>query len=94
MNFALILINYPLFLREPQNALAYIEGVGYATEILEHNTSISAEADCFQKAMKMALQGTPLTEVDVIVMHAPGTIRGDLTEMRAIEKSLVIQFHF
>jgi 3-oxoacyl-(acyl-carrier-protein) synthase len=71
---------------EPQNALAYIEGVGYATEILEHNISISAEADCFQKSMKMALQDTPLTEVDVIVMHAPGTIRGDLTEMRAIKK--------
>ncbi|HEX8576924.1 MAG TPA: beta-ketoacyl synthase N-terminal-like domain-containing protein [Flavobacterium sp.] len=71
---------------EPQNALAYIEGIGYATEILEHNISISAEADCFQKSMKMALQGTPLNEVDVIVMHAPGTIKGDLTEMRAIEK--------
>jgi 3-oxoacyl-(acyl-carrier-protein) synthase len=34
----------------------------------------------------MALQDTPLTEVDVIIMHAPGTIKGDVTEMRAIEK--------
>lgn len=69
-----------------ENALAYIEGIGYATEILEHNISISAEADCFQKSMKMALQNTPVSDVDVIVMHAPGTIKGDLTEMRAIEK--------
>ena len=71
---------------EKENAIAYITGVGYATEILEHNISISAEADCFQKSMKMALKGTDLKEVDVIVMHAPGTIKGDLTELRAIEK--------
>ncbi|HEX9151336.1 MAG TPA: beta-ketoacyl synthase N-terminal-like domain-containing protein [Flavobacterium sp.] len=69
-----------------ESALAYIEGIGYATEILEHNISISAEATCFQKSMKMALQNTDLSEVDAIVMHAPGTIKGDLTEYRAIEK--------
>jgi 3-oxoacyl-(acyl-carrier-protein) synthase len=69
-----------------ENALAFIEGIGYATEILEHNISISAEADCFQKSMKMALANTNLSEVDAIVMHAPGTIKGDLTEYKAIEK--------
>jgi 3-oxoacyl-(acyl-carrier-protein) synthase len=69
-----------------ENALAYIEGIGYATELLEHNISISAEATCFQKSMKMALQNTNLSEVDVIVMHAPGTIKGDLTEYKAIQK--------
>ena len=69
-----------------ENALAYIEGVGYATEILEHNISISAEAICFQKSMKMALKDTDLSEVDVIVMHAPGTKAGDLTEYKAIQK--------
>ena len=71
---------------EAANALAYITGVGYATEILEHNISISAEADCFQKSMKMALKEENLEDIDVIVMHAPGTIKGDLTELRAIEK--------
>jgi 3-oxoacyl-(acyl-carrier-protein) synthase len=69
-----------------ENALAFIEGIGYATEILEHNISISAEATCFQKSMKMALQNTNLSEVDVIVMHAPGTKTGDLTEFKAIQK--------
>ncbi len=69
-----------------ENALAFIEGLGYATEILEHNISISAEADCFQKSMRMALANTDLSEVDAIVMHAPGTIKGDLTEYKAIEK--------
>ena len=69
-----------------ENALAYVEGIGYATEILEHNISISAEASCFQKSMKIALQETDLSEVDVIVMHAPGTKAGDLTEYKAIQK--------
>jgi 3-oxoacyl-(acyl-carrier-protein) synthase len=69
-----------------ENAIAFIEGIGYATEILEHNISISAEATCFQKSMKMALQNTPISEVDAIVMHAPGTIKGDLTEYVAIQK--------
>ena len=68
------------------NALAYIDGIGYATEILEHNTSISAEANCFQKSMRMALKDIDLSEVDAIVMHAPGTRAGDLTEFKAIQK--------
>ncbi|BFM42769.1 beta-ketoacyl synthase N-terminal-like domain-containing protein [Flavobacterium sp. CFS9] len=71
---------------EKENAVAYITGVGYATEILEHNISISAEATCFQKSMKMALKDVAPESVDAIVMHAPGTIKGDLTEVRAIEK--------
>jgi 3-oxoacyl-(acyl-carrier-protein) synthase len=75
-----------LELGKKENAIAFIEGIGYATEILEHNISISAEATCFQKSMKMALQNTPISEVDAIVMHAPGTIKGDLTEYKAIEK--------
>ena len=66
------------------NALAYIEGVGYATEILEHNISISAEADCFQRSMKMAIGDFDVDDIDVIVMHAPGTKKGDLSEFKAI----------
>ena len=36
--------------------------------------------------MVMALGNTTLEEVDAIVMHAPGTIKGDLTEYKAIQK--------
>ena len=71
---------------EKENAVAKIIGIGYATEILEHNISISTEATCFQKSMKMALGDNSIDEVDVIVMHAPGTIKGDLSEVKAIEK--------
>ena len=69
-----------------ENAIAIIQGIGYATEILTHNVSISTEAECFQKSMKMALNGVDLKEVDVIVMHAPGTIKGDASEVKAIQK--------
>ena len=69
-----------------KNTLAVIEGIGYATEILEHNISISTDAVCFQRSMKMALGDVNPDEVDVIVMHAPGTIKGDSSEINAIEK--------
>lgn len=68
------------------NAIAFVEGIGYATELLEHSISISAEAVCFQKSMRMALRDTLASDIDAIVMHSPGTIKGDLTEFRAIEK--------
>ncbi|PIA78763.1 beta-ketoacyl synthase [Gaetbulibacter sp. 4G1] len=67
------------------NALATIKGVGYATEVLEHNISISADAKCFQKSMRMALGKLNPDDIDIIVMHAPGTVKGDLSEYKAIE---------
>lgn len=67
-------------------ALGYITGIGYATDDLQHNISISEEALCFQKSMAMALQNTTLEEVDAIVMHAPGTLKGDSSEYKAIQK--------
>ena len=68
------------------NALALIQGIGYATEPLKHNVSISADAHCFQASMKMALGDLSPEDVDVIVMHSPGTVKGDLSELKAIEK--------
>ncbi len=68
------------------NALATIKGYGYATEILTHNISISRDAQCFQKSMEMALGDTNPDDVDVIVMHAPGTVKGDISELTAIQK--------
>ena len=68
------------------NAKALIVGIGYATEPLTHNISISTDAVCFQTSMKMALQSAKISKVDGIVMHAPGTIKGDRSELIAIEK--------
>lgn len=71
---------------EQKNALAYVTGFGYATDDLQHSISITDEAECFQKSMKMALKDINPEDVDVIVMHAPGTIKGDKSEYKAIEK--------
>lgn len=68
-----------------QKGIAKIIGLGYATEIIEHNASLSAEADCLQKSMKMALQDAELSTVDVVVMHAPGTVQGDESELKAVK---------
>ncbi len=67
-----------------ENAIALITGIGYATESLTHNISISTNADCFQKSMKMAIGTTNVEDVDAIVLHAPGTVKGDQAEYNAI----------
>jgi 3-oxoacyl-(acyl-carrier-protein) synthase len=73
--------------RSSENAIAEITGFGYATEQIRHNISISSDAECFQKSMKMALVEAQRIEVDAIVLHAPGTLKGDQAELAAIEKS-------
>lgn len=69
-----------------EHALGYIVGVGYATEPLQHGLSISTDADCFQKSMIMALGASQPEDIDVVVLHAPGTLQGDASEMNAINK--------
>jgi len=69
-----------------EDGLAIVEGVGYATEPLTHNISISADAQCFQRSMRMALRGMDPDEIDLIVTHAPGTIKGDQSEVRALQE--------
>lgn len=68
-----------------ENAIVMISGVGYATEKLEHPVSISANGSAFQKAMTMAMGDISPGEVDAVVMHAPGTIKGDLSEVNALK---------
>ncbi|WP_298893211.1 beta-ketoacyl synthase N-terminal-like domain-containing protein [uncultured Psychroserpens sp.] len=70
---------------DTNNALAKIIGIGYATELLEHNASLSTNALCFQRSMKMALGSVKPEDVDIIVTHTPGTIKGDQAEINAIE---------
>lgn len=68
-----------------ENAIAKITGIGFATEVLSSSTSISSDAKCFQKSMRMAIGSNDLKDIDAIVMHAPGTIQGDATEYEAIK---------
>ena len=69
-----------------QKAMAKIIGIGFATEMIEHNASLSAEAECLHQSMKMAMQDANLTIIDTLVMHAPGTLQGDKAELKAITK--------
>jgi 3-oxoacyl-(acyl-carrier-protein) synthase len=74
-------------LQKSQSDLTFakIIGVGYASEILAHNTSISTDAKCLQKSMQMALKDSNPNNVDVIITHTPGTIAGDNAEINAIK---------
>ncbi|MEJ2584927.1 MAG: beta-ketoacyl synthase N-terminal-like domain-containing protein, partial [Robiginitalea sp.] len=67
-------------------ALACIEGMGWATEPLKHGASLSAEASCLQRSMSMAMKRVSPAEIDAVVMHAPGTVKGDRSEYRAIQQ--------
>jgi len=72
--------------KNPKYSIAQIIGIGYATEKLKHSVSISANGECFQKSMKMAIGNKNLDEIDAVVMHAPGTIKGDKAEVIAIKE--------
>jgi 3-oxoacyl-(acyl-carrier-protein) synthase len=69
-----------------ENAVAWIEGIGYATEPLRHGASLSSNASCLQDSMKMALGDIPPGEIDILVLHAPGTLKGDRAEYQAVQK--------
>lgn len=66
------------------NSQAVIRGIGYANEELKHGASLSREGFCLQKSMEMAIKDTS-EEIDGIVMHAPGTIGGDVAEVNAVK---------
>lgn len=72
--------------QQSNSTSAKIIGVGYASETLAHNTSISTDAVCLQKSMRMALQDFNPDHVDVIITHTPGTIAGDTAEINAIKQ--------
>ena len=68
-----------------QSYLAKIKGIGYSTEQLIHNTSISKEGTCIANAIRGAIEGYPKEKIDAIVTHTPGTVKGDLAELNAIK---------
>ena len=45
---------------------------------------MSADGECLKRSMEMALDGISPETVDVVVMHAPGTLKGDTAEMEAV----------
>ncbi len=70
----------------PSEDAIKVVGMGYATEQISHSISLSADAKCLQRSMKMALTDAGIDSVDAVVMHAPGTVKGDKSELNAIKK--------
>lgn len=69
---------------EPNSAKdVCIEGVGFASEQISTESSISGEGYALEKAMRNALAQTR-GDIDLVLMHAPGTELGDRAEITAI----------
>lgn len=65
--------------------LGVIESIGYGIEFSDTATSITEEGTALQKAMSMAMSGSAqYGPVDMIILHAPGTVKGDRSELSAI----------
>ncbi len=62
-----------------------ISGYGFAAERLESPTSLSKSGFCLVESMEMALRGLDKHAIDVVVTHAPGTLRGDESELAALK---------
>jgi len=71
----------------PADEAVELAGIGYATEQISHSVYLSSDAVCLQHSMKMALDSANLQQVDAVVMHAPGTLKGDLSELKAIQNT-------
>jgi len=78
----------------PTPALAYIAGVGWATEAIPSAAGLLAEGHTLHGAMRGALQMASLWDnahnraqpdaVQAVVAHAPGTRGGDAAELAAL----------
>jgi len=69
-----------------KDPLVEIKGIGCASEPLESLSAISADATCLQQSMSDALSAAGMDKVDALVMHAPGTLKGDLAEKAAVDQ--------
>jgi 3-oxoacyl-[acyl-carrier-protein] synthase II len=74
-----------LLSKNRENPIAKISAYGSAIEKLSSATSVSQDGKCLQQSMRQAIQNIDPESVDVIITHAPGTIKGDLAEITAIK---------
>lgn len=64
---------------------AVIEGIGYGFERIPSPVGLTSEGEALRKAMTMALEDAVTdAPVDLIIMHAPGTLQGDEAELSAV----------
>lgn len=71
---------------EGQPCEAIIESIGYGFETTSSLTGVSQEAQSLKDAMNMAILNSSTTEpIDLILLHAPGTLKGDESEWNAVK---------
>ncbi len=64
-------------------------GLGWSLESTPSATGISEDGEGFATAMRNAICGLPPgRRVDCVVLHAPGTSKGDEAELRAVRRVL------
>lgn len=64
--------------------LALIDSYGYAQEFPESPTGISKDGEGFRRSMEMALSRAKNRDIDLLFLHAPGTLDGDASELSAV----------
>lgn len=79
---------YLLSRKVTENTQAKIIGYGAAIEKLSSATSVSMNGQCLQESMKRAMGDIALEEVDAIVTHSPGTIKGDMLSLLQYKRFL------
>ncbi|WP_051360126.1 beta-ketoacyl synthase N-terminal-like domain-containing protein [Adhaeribacter aquaticus] len=82
--FALELVTKEKLDQEIESSLI-LESIGFGFETIPSKSGISKEGTNFKLAMEDALHKLPENEnIDLIIMHAPGTVAGDAAELNAV----------
>lgn len=69
-----------------ESSSVIISSIGFGFENINSKTGISKEGRNFQLAMRNALDNACTSlPVDMIIMHAPGTVAGDSAELYAVK---------
>jgi len=72
--------------KDPDNPLAWLAGLGFGTEETPSPSGISPDGKCLRDSMEMALRDSGNPQIDVVVTHSPGTVRGDAAEKAALDQ--------
>ena len=60
--------------------------MGFGLEEIPSATGLKSTGDALYDSMQMALDALSAREIDAVVTHSPGTIKGDAAEYNAIER--------
>ncbi len=64
-----------------------VAGIGWALEAAPSATGISEDGAGFELAMQRATSSLPAdVRVEAVILHAPGTTKGDAAELRAVQR--------